>query len=194
MKLDLTFYVVLVFFVPGVALVGALALGSSEFSLELLHFYHDPQPLLGMVLLACIFGLGAIVDSARSLIVDPALSVSDTVAELDEEDNTSYVRMVTSENLEVLSYLLERSFEYYRFNANSALSFSIILVTCLVRRGSDSVFAAAFILTAMFWLAAKKSRRDSAWILNEFVQGAKEHVSRPAVHRAQGADVEGAPI
>lgn len=175
MKLDLTVYIVLVFFVPGSAVAGAVALSCPTVAKELTAQYLRPNALVAIGLLSLIFALGALADSARSLFVDKIfrpIKISQPKW-WDDDDSKSYVRDLTSENLPVLSYLVEHSFEYYRFNANSALAFTILLFTYLITRGSDGMFGILLAVTAMLWFAARKTYNDNTWVISEFTKGAK---------------------
>jgi hypothetical protein len=211
-KLDLTLYIVLVFFVPGAAVVAALALSNAVILGELLRLYRDPNPVLSLALLSAVFGLGAIADSARAIIVDPLFDsrgptserpdqfsqlhgkvseneCANAAGQLEREEpgraptsTTNYVRKLTKENLEVLRYLVDHSFEYYRFNANCALAFTLLAVVHLLTRGSDLVFLLISAIALIFCVGARKSHKENSWIMKQFVEGEANNVSGASVY------------
>src|SRR5258708_2963201 len=116
MKFELTLYVVLVFLVPGVVVTGALALCTGYGELLINRSLEDTTATTGVLLLVLAFGIGALVDALRALMVDRLFNSDDERLKVPAK----YIQLLRSDNLEVFRFLVERTQEYYRLNANTA--------------------------------------------------------------------------
>jgi hypothetical protein len=169
MKFELTLYIVLVFLVPGIIVAGAIDLCTEDGGRLFLRSFEDPNATSGLALLIVAFGIGALVDALRALLLDRCFDSDDPNLKVPAK----YLMLLDKDNLDVFRFLVERTQEYYRLNANTAFAASVFAVSYLVKRGCDPIFAFVFAVMVAFWFAARKSRHETAWAMQQFVKGAE---------------------
>jgi hypothetical protein len=167
MKFELTLYMVIVFLVPGFIATGSIGLWSGRVHALIEHSLTAPDAANGIALLVLAFGIGAVIDALRSLFVEKLLDVGSTKLSAD------YLKKLSKDNIEVFQFLVERSHEYYRLNANTALAATVFAVSYAIRQGCNATLLLLLTLTALFWVNARKSRKETILIMKAFAEGAK---------------------
>jgi hypothetical protein len=163
MKFELTLYVVLVFLVPGFVGTSSIGLWNGSVLTLLKNTVQAPTTGNAVLLLGLTFAIGALVDSLRSLFVDPLLD-----KRISEKLNSQWVKKLCKDNIEIFRFLTERTQEYYRLNANTAVVSTAFTVSYVIRYPFGAVSVILISLTVLFWLTARKSRRDTIIVTNLF--------------------------
>jgi len=163
MKFELTLYTVLVFLVPGSLSVGVLRFWSHAVDELAAGLLSSPTAVNAALVTAAAFGLGAMVDSLRTLAIDPLVSWLGKTG-----TPPNYLAKLTSVNLPVFEFVLRRTHEYYRFNANTAFALLLLSVSCFRTVGlSLPSFASAAAFLLFLW-GAVRQQKASFWAMERF--------------------------
>jgi ABC-type multidrug transport system fused ATPase/permease subunit len=163
MKFELTLYVVLVFLVPGLIAASTIAIWSSPVHALILRNLATPDAGGAVALLVLAFAVGSLIDALRSLFVQRLLDVGATV-----KLQSNYLQKLNKDNLEVFRFLLERTQVYYRLNANTAVAATAFTISYAIRYSFNPILLLLVGFTTLFWLSARKSRRETIVITNQF--------------------------
>ncbi len=186
MKFDLTLTTVLVFFVPG----GLFLLGVP---FDLLHavdrwgIVEKPKSLEEAgVLLSAIFFCGAMIDSLRTITIQPVVSYCAKWRGSVLPDG--YFRAINKDSIVVYELISEKSFEYLRLNQNITLALFALCIFRVLDHGKDMMWVCA-LLSGIVWLAISvNSKMGLDKTLNGFVQASStprspdEHAVQLTVH------------
>ena|SRR5438046_1880433 len=124
--------------------------------------------VVAVVVVAGAFGLGAMVDSLRTLAVDPLVDALVKKLENKGKPNSvskgeppNFLKKLNKDNLPVFEFVLQRTFEYYRFNANLTLSLVLLTVSYVVAGRFGISFIASLIAALLFLWVAVQQRKVS---------------------------------
>jgi hypothetical protein len=180
MKFELTLYAVLVFLVPGSVTVGTLRFWSHAVDMLVANLLTSPTAVAAAVVVAGAFGVGAIIDSLRTLAVDPLVNAlvkmleekekkrKNVASEVNKDQARNYLAKLNKDNLPVFEFVLQRTFEYYRFNANTTLALVLLSVSCFWVNVISLVCVASLIGALLFLWVAVRQRRVSLWAMEQF--------------------------
>ena len=165
MKFELTLYTILVFVVPGALALAAFAFLIPALASAFLAALSAPSASLGILLLSLSFAIGALVDSVRTILLDSlALKLCKYPIPAD------YLSEVTKDNIGVFQLVLERTQEYYRFNANSTLALLFAEVSFVLARGLDWVLLPASALLLLLFVSAVNAKNSANWAMSQMVK------------------------
>jgi len=168
-KFDLTLTTVLVFFVPG----GLLLLGVAPevlISVDRWHIVNKPADITGAgLLLSAIFFCGAVIDSLRTITVQPLVSyyAKDRCASLPD----GYVKYIDEESIVVLQLISDKAFEYLRLNQNITLALFLLFIVNIAYREGGLPYPLAMLLGVVWLAISVRSRIDLYNALRGFVDG-----------------------
>ena len=185
MSFILSLVIILGFIVPGLWVVLAGAVLSRETECFLRQLLVDPSLARATLLLASAFVLGAMIDSARVVVLDGPIDISrnwyfflrnfvagrfrflrltQITPPVIPRD---YLVHLTEKSLPVFQFLIERTQEYYRFNANSFLGIICLIVAKSVQGQSEGL-PLLYCLAALFYFAAFKNRGSTLYAMQQF--------------------------
>jgi hypothetical protein len=162
MSFELSLYIVLVFFVPGVVVLGAVGLLNADTHAFLKSAMAQPSAGLGVLALALSMGCGALIDALRAVIIDGLI---DRVIKASPPAN--YIALLDKERFPLFQYLHERTQEYYRFNANTTLALTFLIAAYLRVYAADRMALGLFILLLLLFRAAVNNRKATFWVLTQ---------------------------
>jgi len=190
MNFTLSLVIILGFIVPGTWLLLAGAVLSSDVQSFLRQLLVDPSLARTSFVLASAFALGALLDSARAVVFDNLLDLyrrlhyalrNGLARRLRRRERhppltppPDYLAHVNDKSLPVFQMLIDRTQEYYRFNANSCLG----IICVLVARWSQGQFGRLgmllCVLAGLFYLASFKSRNETFYAMQQFCKSGEQ--------------------
>ena len=169
MKFDLTLTTILVFLVPGTLVFFGMPadLGRELQSLRTFQKLPTATEMIGAF--AISFFIGALVDSLRVISVQPIVV---RILKLLKHQSPSwaYFKHVTPVRLSVFEVVVEKSFEYYRLNANLCLAFLLTALMHVIAWKLDLRFLFFLGGFAIWLVIAVLSKRDTDKILTAFIK------------------------
>jgi hypothetical protein len=176
MKFDLTLTTVLVFFVPG----GLLLLGvpaDAISSVDRWHILYRPTSIIDAgSLLSAIFFCGAVIDSVRTITVQPLVTyiAKGRCPVLPD----GYFKFLDKDSIVVFQFISDKAFEYLRLNQNITLALLLLFIFNVVYQNVvyQNVGMPYFVALALgvVWLVISvRSRIDLYSALRGFVDGRK---------------------
>lgn len=168
MKFDVTLAVVLAFLVPGGILIWFLPPAMTE-TIGVISVVDGSASALQLAVLLCeAFVAGVIIDSLRTVSLQPVIKI--IARKIDKEGLPGdYVSHITATRLPVFEMLIGRSYEYYRLNCN----LSVALLAATVLNALTSPFGMrGLVLIVSFALAfviSLRSKLDNDAAIRQFV-------------------------
>jgi len=188
MTFQLTLETLLVFGAPGLLALVAGTLANNTVKTTVSGFFTTPNAALGIAIFVIVFLLGALVDTLRAALLDPALDwwfryrdkkrrkvwlgpekQPPDIIEL----RSDYLSWLTDKNLPVFNFIIERTHAYYRLSANT-LVVSLAIAALLAREiagGTPLMGLTALLIIGGLLHASVKARRDSFWAVTQFSNG-----------------------
>jgi len=124
MKVELTLRMLLAFVVPGSIVAGSASLSDVGFAWLSIDAEEAISAVEITIAVAGIFVVGTLVDSVRLVTVQ--FLVRFVVALLNIPGiPDGYIKKIAPDNIDVFTLITDRTFEYYRLNANAATAFAI---------------------------------------------------------------------
>jgi len=178
MKFEIALTTVLAFILPGAIIVIGMALiapHSREFVVPAIEYVGGSKSL---VFASMCLGAGAIIDALRLISTDPLTRfIADRSARSGKkkvrrsdcnrvQQSTSFSKSVdyrsriTEENLPVFTMLIERTYEYYRFNANSSAALlALVMVRAFNETATDRcLWVLIFFFVIAMWTSVRAWR------------------------------------
>ncbi len=163
MKFELSLYFILVFLVPGCIALLAGTVWSSQIANLTTTLMTAPSNSAGALVLALAFAGGAVVDSLRTVLIDWLAGIF-----AKHKLPNDYLKKLNKRTLAGYELILQRTYEYYRFNANAFLSTFALLLSLTIRSPQWSlVFLGA--LAAALLYASVSSKSASNWALTQLM-------------------------
>jgi hypothetical protein len=168
MKFDLTLTTILVFFVPGVVFLAGLPQPILS-SIDLWTVWHNPQDATqGVLLLSAVFLCGALIDSARTILIQPLVSRVEKIMYRSSLPK-HYFKSINKDSIAVFDIVIQRAYEYLRLNQNLTCALLIITILKIVETFWSTSTLVALIATLFWFYISVRSQRDLNWTLGEFV-------------------------
>ena len=167
MKFEINLYLVLVFIVPGIVILGDVAIFYSPIDINDLT---DPKygNKLEIILAVIVFSFffGGLVDSLRSVIIDPIINRI-----LKGNLPLDYISKINHKNIEVFKLLTDQTIVYYRYNANLVFSILVSIIICLFNLAEVPllVFVGLIVLCILFFISSLKSKKVVNYVMNQFI-------------------------
>lgn len=162
MSFELSLYIVLVFFVPGAVVLGALGLLNADTHAFIKTVIAQPSAGPGVLALGLSMGCGAVIDALRAVIIDGLI---DRLTKASPP--ADYIALLDKKRLPLFKYLHERTQEYYRFNANTTLALTLLIAAYLRVYAADLIALGLFILLLLLFWAAVLNRKATFWVLTQ---------------------------
>lgn len=131
MRFNMTFAAVLVFFVPGALILTGICFMLPEIRTSIVSIVKNHETAGTLLITAICFVSGVLIESLRLITIDPLVHF--IVTKLRERQclairPSNYVSKLTVDNLAVFTLLVDRTYEYYRLNANVTIVFCVFLL------------------------------------------------------------------
>ncbi|MDE0401525.1 MAG: hypothetical protein OXL96_27335 [Candidatus Poribacteria bacterium] len=135
MRFNMTFAAVLVFFVPGFLVLTGTCLIFPEMRTSIVSIVKNHETAGTLLITAICFVSGVLIESLRLVTIEPLVSY--IVEKWKKRKglairSSDYVSKLTVDNLEVFTLLVDRTYEYYRLNANVTIVFSIFFLCYII--------------------------------------------------------------
>ncbi len=130
MRFNMTFASALVFFVPGALVLAGICLMFPEIRTSIGSIVKNRETAGTLLITAICFVSGVLIESLRLITID--FLVRCIVGKWRERKcrairPSDYVSKLTADNLAVFTLLIDRTYEYYRLNANVTIVFCVFL-------------------------------------------------------------------
>jgi len=164
--LELTLYVILAFLVPGVIAGCSLALFGGEPRKLLLELLRNPSAGRGVLFVAASLAFGVILDSLRTVVVDPLARTFGKRAL-----PSDYLSKITKDNLPVFQLFLDRTLEYYRLNANLTFAVAAAAMAYFLKGGGYLVSLGLWLMVLLLFWRSVVARDEMAWTMEQLAKG-----------------------
>lgn len=169
MKFDLTLATILVFIAPGVLMFFGLPFDLGPGFHDLRSFQTLPSSETLLVILIVAFFAGVILDSLRTVTIQLAINRILKIRKFNHEvPSLDYFKRIDEKKLPVFEMIVEKSFAYYRLNANLCCGLLLLSAMRALECGFDRTFLAYFIGFIIWFLIASKSKWDNDKILANY--------------------------
>lgn len=163
MNFELTLYVVLVFLVPGAIALGVIALWYPPAANLLSQLVTGPTAGSGLLVLSASFGLGALVDAVRTVLLSP---LAESLAEPKTPER--YLAKLNKDTVAVFAFLMERTLEYYRLNANCTVALAVLTLSYVLTGGRNYTATVALAcLLALLFVGSVQAKGVSNWAMSQ---------------------------
>ena len=127
----MTFAAILVFFVPGALVLTGICFMFPEIRTSIVSIVKNHETAGTLLITAICFVSGVLIESLRLITID--FLVQFIITKCGERTGlairpSNYVSKLTVDNLPVFTLLVDRTYEYYRLNANVTIVFCIFLL------------------------------------------------------------------
>ncbi|MDE0553980.1 MAG: hypothetical protein OXI24_07190 [Candidatus Poribacteria bacterium] len=165
---------ILVFFVPGIIVVTGIVLIFPEIRDSITPSFKEPKTSEILLFAVICSVVGTLIESLRPITVE--LIVKNVRAKSKEKTlpsgSSGYISKLNADNLPVFTLLVEKTYEYYRLNANVALSFLCISLCYIINHKFDLFFCFLIVVVIVTMIATYTAYCHSQEAISKFSQTA----------------------
>lgn len=151
MRFNMTFAAALVFFVPGAILLTGMCLMFPEIGTYIVQFVKNHQTAGILLITVLCFVSGVLIESLKLITIDilvHCLIAKHLKKKGLSEASSDAISKLTAYNLPVYTLLVDRTYEYYRLNANLTLVFCVFFSCYIPRLKFDMNFCLLVLVIA----------------------------------------------